>query len=55
MTYGQAKWMPPSVDFIVAAFKGEPLPKAPRTAEELGLSSGGKGAPRGGEAKGGRI
>jgi hypothetical protein len=52
LTYGQAKWMPPSVDFIIAGFKGEALPKAPRTAEELGLS-GVKGAPKGGEARAG--
>jgi hypothetical protein len=46
--------MPPSIDFIIAGFKGDPLPKAPRTAEELGLI-GGKGAPKGGEAKVKRV
>jgi hypothetical protein len=43
--------MGPSVDFIVAGFKGEPLPKAPRTAADLGL--GGRRGASGREAKSG--
>jgi hypothetical protein len=43
--------MAPSIDFIVAGFKGERLPKAPRTAADLGL--GGRRGASGREAKGG--
>jgi hypothetical protein len=34
LQYGQDKYQKPSVEFILKAFRGEPLPKAPRTPKE---------------------
>jgi hypothetical protein len=45
-TYGQDQYMKPSAEFIVAAFKGQPLPKAPRTPADLGIGRGAKSAAR---------
>jgi cutinase len=42
LNYVQNPWQKDSADFIIAAFQGKPLPKAPRTLEDVGM--GPKGA-----------
>lgn len=44
MEYVNNPWQKDSVAFIVAAFKGQPLPRSPRTAKEAAAASAPKGA-----------
>jgi len=42
LEYNKDPWQKDSVDFIVAAFTGKALPKAPRTPEDAGMKPKGK-------------
>jgi hypothetical protein len=44
LDYAKSTWQNDSANFIIAAFKGEPLPKAPRLPEDQGMGSKAKGA-----------
>jgi len=44
LEYVNNPWQKDSAAFIVAAFKGQPLPKSPRTAKEAAAQSAGKAA-----------
>jgi len=37
LEYAKTMWQQPSADFIIAAFKGQQLPKSPRVPEDLGM------------------
>jgi len=45
LEYVKESWQSESAEFIISAFKGRPLPKAPRVPEDLGMISKPKGTP----------
>jgi cutinase len=45
LNYVQDPWQKDSADFIIAAFQGKPLPKAPRTLEDVGMGPKAPAAP----------
>jgi len=45
LDYAQPQWQKASSEFIIDAFKGQPLPKSPRVPEDLGMILKSKGAP----------
>jgi hypothetical protein len=44
LDYAKPSWQGDSANFIIAAFKGQPLPKAPRVPEDQGMIPKTKGA-----------